>query len=93
LPAFAAEPVDKSGDPSTWDGAVPVGTSVAVPDLTSRLLSRSFHVPADTTFVHIEIRPLSQYAPGLWNSSVGYDLTVAPDGYYGFGANWEFTCV
>jgi len=91
--AFAAEPVDKSGDPSTWDGAVPVGTSVAVPDLTSRLLSRSFHVPADTTFVHIEIRPLSQYAPGLWNSSVGYDLTVAPDGYYGFGANWEFTCV
>jgi hypothetical protein len=56
-------------------------------------VSLSVNAPSTTTFVQVEIRPSPLYAPGIWNSSVGYGLTIDPDGYYGFGANWEFTCV
>lgn len=92
LYAFAVEPVDKTGDPSTWAGAQPIELATAVPALTDNIAHTSFHLPADTTYVWVSVAPASVYTPGTWTSATSYGMTITPDSYLGFGNNFFFPC-
>ena len=92
LYAFAVEPTDKTGDPSTWAGAQPIEPATAVPAVTDNLAHTSFHLPADTTYVWVALSSASVYTPGTWTTAMAYGLTATPDSYLGFGNNFIFTC-
>jgi len=90
--SFVTEPLDKSGDPSTWAGAVPAGVFTSVPDLTTRSVLQSLHLPPDATYMYVVLRPSALHTAGPWISATSFGSAVEPYTGSGLSTTFEFAC-